>query len=58
MVSNAVHVMRVLTVEADDDAPDDSKDKATQAMGRKGGAAREAGTPVPEPKHATLRLTA
>jgi general stress protein YciG len=32
--------MKVLTGEADDIAPDDGKDKAAQAMGRKGGAAR------------------
>lgn len=42
VVSNAVHVMRVLTGEADDDAPDNGKDKAAQEMGRKGGAARAA----------------
>lgn len=42
VVSNAVHVMRVLTGEADDDTPDDGKDKAAQSMGRKGGAARAA----------------
>ena len=42
VISNAVHVMRVLTGEAEDDAPDDGKDKAAQAMGRKGGAARAA----------------
>lgn len=42
VVSNAVHIMRVLTGEADDGAPDDGKDKAAQAMGRKGGAARAA----------------
>lgn len=42
VVSNAVHVMRVLTGEAADDAPDDGKDKAAQEMGRKGGAARAA----------------
>jgi hypothetical protein len=42
VVSNAVHVMKVLTGEADDDAPDDGKDKAAQEMGRKGGAARAA----------------
>jgi len=42
VVSNAVHVMRVLTGEASDDAPDDGKDKAAQSMGRKGGAARAA----------------
>ena len=34
--------MRVLTGEADDNAPDDGKDKAAQAMGRKGGTARAA----------------
>jgi len=42
VISNAVHVMRVLTGEADDEAPDDGKDKAAQSMGRKGGAARAA----------------
>ncbi len=47
VVSNAVHVMRVLTGEADDAAPDDGKDKAAQSMGRRGGAARAA-TLTPE----------
>jgi len=42
VIGNAVHVMKVLTGEADDGAPDDGKDKAAQAMGRKGGAARAA----------------
>lgn len=43
VVSNAVHVMRVLTGEADDESPeDDGKDKAAQSMGRRGGAARAA----------------
>ncbi|HEX2764615.1 MAG TPA: hypothetical protein VHM92_12340 [Allosphingosinicella sp.] len=42
VVSNAVHVMRVLTGEADDSAPDDGKDKAAQELGRKGGKARAA----------------
>lgn len=42
VVGNAVHVMRVLTGEADDFPPDDGKDKAAQAMGRKGGTARAA----------------
>jgi hypothetical protein len=41
VVSNAVHVMRVLSGEADDGpAVDDGKDPAAVAMGRKGGAAR------------------
>jgi general stress protein YciG len=34
--------MKVLTGEIEDSAPDDGKDKAAQAMGRKGGAARAA----------------
>ena len=43
VVSNAVHVMKVLTGEADDDAPvDDGKDPAAKALGAKGGAARAA----------------
>jgi hypothetical protein len=42
VLSNAVHVMRVLTGEADDGPPDDGKDEAAQALGRKGGAARAA----------------
>jgi hypothetical protein len=41
VVSNAVHVMKVLTGEADDSAPiDDGKDPAAKALGAKGGAAR------------------
>lgn len=39
VVSNAVHVMRVLTGEADDVQPVE-KNKAAQELGRKGGAAR------------------
>lgn len=42
VIGNAVHVMKMLTGEANDAAPDDGKDKAAQAMGRKGGAARAA----------------
>lgn len=34
--------MKVLTGESDDDAPDDGKDKAAQALGKKGGRARAA----------------
>jgi hypothetical protein len=41
VVSNAVHVMRVLTGEADDGVPvDDGKDPAAKALGAKGGTAR------------------
>jgi hypothetical protein len=42
VVSNAVHVMRVLTGEADDDAPDTGKSKAAQELGRAGGKKRAA----------------
>ncbi len=45
VIGNAVHVMKVLTGEADDNTPapvDDSKDPAAVSMGRKGGAARAA----------------
>jgi len=40
VIGNAVHVMKVLTGEADDSAPDDGKDPAAKALGAKGGAAR------------------
>ena len=41
VVSNAVHVMRVLMGEADENtAPYDGKDPAARALGAKGGAAR------------------
>ena len=51
VIGNAVHVMRVLTGEADDEAPDDGKDKAAQSMGRKGGAARAASMTIPQRPH-------
>lgn len=40
VIGNAVHIMRIATGELDDATPEDGKDKAAQAMGRKGGAAR------------------
>ncbi len=41
VIGNAVHVMKIATGEIEDELPpDDGKDKAAQAMGRKGGAAR------------------
>lgn len=41
VVGNAVHVMKVLTGEADDGAVlDNSKNEAAQSLGAKGGAAR------------------
>lgn len=41
-VGLAVHIARIATGEIDDTLPDDGKDKAAQAMGKKGGAARAA----------------
>lgn len=40
MIGNAVRVMWIATGEDTEDAPDDGKDKAAQALGRKGGQAR------------------
>jgi hypothetical protein len=39
-VANAIRVAKILTGEIEDDAGDSGKDKAAQALGRKGGAAR------------------
>lgn len=44
VIGNAVHVMRIATGEIEEGAPpDDGKDPAAVALGRKGGAARAAG---------------
>ena len=40
MIGNAVKVMRIAVGEETDDAPDDGKNKAAQALGKLGGAAR------------------
>jgi hypothetical protein len=40
VVSNAVHIMKVLTGEAEDVVVDDGKDPAAKALGKRGGAAR------------------
>lgn len=43
VIANAVHVMQIATGEADETfSGDDGKDKAAQALGKKGGAARAA----------------
>jgi len=49
VVGNAVHVMRVLTGEIEETIPDDGKDPAAKALGKKGGAAR-ANSLTPERK--------
>jgi hypothetical protein len=40
VIGNAVLIARIATGEVDDDVTDDGKDKAAQALGKKGGAAR------------------
>ena len=40
VIGNAVKVMRIATGEESDVAPDDGKNKAAQALGKLGGAAR------------------
>lgn len=42
VIGNAVHVMRIATGEIDDATPDDGKDPAAKALGKKGGTARAA----------------
>ena len=39
-VANAIRVSKILTGEVEEDTNDSGKDKAAQALGRKGGAAR------------------
>jgi hypothetical protein len=45
VIGNAVHVMRVLTGEIEDTIPDDGKDPAAKALGKKGGTARARAMP-------------
>ena len=40
VIGNAVLIARIATGEASDAIPEDGKDKAAQALGKKGGAAR------------------
>lgn len=40
VIGNAIMVARIATGEVEDTVEDDGKDKAAQAMGRKGGRAR------------------
>ncbi len=40
VIGNAVRVMQIATGEAEEEYEDDGKDKAVQALGRKGGQAR------------------
>jgi acyl-CoA reductase-like NAD-dependent aldehyde dehydrogenase len=40
VISNAIHVAKIATGEIVETVPDDGKDKAAQALGKKGGHAR------------------
>ncbi|MGB7602557.1 MAG: hypothetical protein WBM24_19800 [Candidatus Sulfotelmatobacter sp.] len=40
VIGNAVHVMRIATGQITDEVPDDGKDPAAKALGKRGGAAR------------------
>jgi hypothetical protein len=40
VIGNAVHVMRIATGEIEEIIPDDGKDPAAKALGKKGGTAR------------------
>jgi acyl-CoA reductase-like NAD-dependent aldehyde dehydrogenase len=40
VVGNAIRVAKIATGEVEETTPDDGKDKAAQALGKKGGAAR------------------
>ena len=40
VVGNAIHVMKILTGEIEETIPDDGKDPAANALGKKGRAAR------------------
>jgi len=57
VIGNAVHVMKVLTGEADDGVADDGKDPAAKALGAKGGAARAAKM-TPERRAEIARIAA
>ena len=58
VIGNAVKIMRIATGEESDNAPDDGKDKAAQAMGRKGGAARAAKLSSSERREVASRAAA
>ena len=45
VVGNAVHVMKILIGEIEETIPDDGKDPAAKALGKKGGAARAKSMP-------------
>jgi hypothetical protein len=58
VIANAVHVMKIATGEVEEEFEgDDGKDKAAQALGRKGGAAR-ASSMTPERRAEIARKAA
>ena len=56
-VANAIRVAKILTGEIEEDMGDSGKDKAAQALGRKGGKARAANM-TPEERTAIARQAA
>jgi hypothetical protein len=57
VIGNAVHVMKILTGEIEETIPDDGKDPAAKALGKKGGAAR-ARSMTPERRAAIAKKAA
>jgi hypothetical protein len=57
VIGNAVLIARIATGEVEDDVPDDGKDKAAQALGRKGGKKR-AETMTPQRRSEIARKAA
>lgn len=57
VIGNAVKIAKIATGEAEDTVPDDGKDKAAQALGRKGGKKR-AETMTPERRSEIARKAA
>ena len=58
VVGNAVHVMKVLTGEADDGTRYDGKDPAAEALGAKGGTAARAGSLSAEQRSEIAKMAA
>ena len=58
VIGNAVRVMRIATGEDTEDAPDDGKNKAAQALGKKGGTARASKLSASERREVASRAAA
>lgn len=58
VIGNAVKVMRIAVGEEADDVPDDGKNKAAQALGKLGGAARAKGLTAKRRKEIAIKAAA